>query len=792
MATFGPALARVWRAISFSLVFLGFSALAFTGEIHPIAIALFMLAWGFGLFFPIPPRWVPAWSGHVLLWSSLMLIGFLALQGRFESIIYLVLFISLAKCLSLRESLDHIHVLLMSFFMLLATSIITSSITFLFFLFCFVVLVTLALICFTMGREVELALSQTTQNLPGGIRPQAVSPFEIEAEANEAGGQPGHGPATFTARALFLPLLGNGLLSTLFVLSLAFVIFFIVPHHSTNSVSGLWNKSKQTQQATSGYQDEITMNSISQIHLDHTQVMEVFARWADDATRPLPPALRLRGASLGIYDEKQWRANTPGVEMNSYRWNAFEMTIPTALNGPPLQMRIKQYVNLTSRLFSASYPQLIELTPQTWNWSRTFDWKEQALRIEVPLDLHAASSIPRQFTYDVLSNIVPEAGTMLHELGAEIRREREANPGLDPQQVISQVHPPDPDLVMDRFDRLIYQQLPESALMRRVKRLAEAQAPAHDMPSKIVQLLDWFQRDFSYSFTPEVDARRHPLEVFLFTSRRGHCEYFATALTLLLRAQGIPARIVSGYYTSDRSSTGAYVVKQSDAHAWTEVWLDGYGWLTVDPTPPAFRGSASYVEAVPSFWSRARDSIRLFWQQYILDFSASKQEALKVDLLTSRTIQKLMNRLQALAVAMGTVPPGADGLGVDAAWDREELWRYGRLFLVLGLLVILLIVYRQVQLRRRLNAPDRSPVVFMNDLLRALERQGFARRPHQTPAEWIAGIEQAAPGRWELDWIVELYQRLRFGHGVLQPEDQARIKALLQTIQSKPGAASPQ
>ena len=70
----------------------------------------------------------------------------------------------------------------------------------------------------------------------------------------------------------------------------------------------------------------------------------------------------------------------------------------------------------------------------------------------------------------------------------------------------------------------------------------------------------------------------------------------------------------------------------------------------------------------------------------------------------------------------------------------------------------------------------------MNALITALERLGFARRPHQTPAEWIASIEQAAPGRWDLAWLVDLYQRHRFGRIPLEPAEQARIKALIAAI----------
>ncbi len=780
VATYGPALARVWRFISFALIFLGFAALASTGEIHPIVIVLFLICWGFGLAFPVSPQWIPAWSGRVLLWISLTMIAFLALQGHFESIIYLLLFISLAKCLSLRESIDHIHVLLMAFFMLLATSIITTSITFLLFLFFFIGLVVLGLICFTMGREIELSLSATPVGSINGIHPRSVAPFDVARLTDPQGGHATRGPAAFSARALFFPLLNNGLLSTLFVMVLAFGIFFIIPHHSTNSISGSWAKSHPPQETMSGYDDEITMGAIDRIRLDNTQVMEITPRWEYDSERPLPPALRLRGTSLSVYNERQWTTDAT-AEHGSYKYQAVSMSVPSILGGDVLRLEIHQNINITPRLFAATSPLKIEVQAPTRRLS--VDWKEQAVKLEVANNFRSSSNVSPPFNYSSLSTLTPEATSMLRELARESRRAVQANPGADPNGFVSSLYPARPDFKMDIFDRRRYTQRPPSELIYRIGRLAEEKAPARDVAGKIVQLLDWLQGDFTYTYTPEVPHKMHPIEAFLFTTHKGHCEYFATALTLMLRTQEIPARIVSGYYTIDRNiGRGSFVVKQSDAHAWTEVWLDGYGWLTVDPTPSAFRGSASFIPPAPSVLAHIRDTLRIFWQQYILDFSQTKQDQIKDSLLTSSWLQKLRGKLESLAVYMGTLPNRQDELSTFQNWDRQELWRYGRLFLVLGLLVTVLIIYHQFLRQQRLRQLDRSSVAFMNVVIDKLERKGFPRRPYQTPAEWLAGIEITAPQRGELDWLLELYHDLRFGSQALGAGDEARIRAFLRTI----------
>ncbi|MCP4221304.1 MAG: DUF3488 domain-containing transglutaminase family protein [bacterium] len=90
---------------------------------------------------------------------------------------------------------------------------------------------------------------------------------------------------------------------------------------------------------------------------------------------------------------------------------------------------------------------------------------------------------------------------------------------------------------------------------------------------------------FTYSLTPGVMDRHSPFEDFLFNKRTGFCEHFAGAFTLLMRIAGIPARMVLGYQGGEFNAVGGYLlVRQSDAHAWCEVWLEKEGWRRVDPT----------------------------------------------------------------------------------------------------------------------------------------------------------------------------------------------------------------
>ena len=93
------------------------------------------------------------------------------------------------------------------------------------------------------------------------------------------------------------------------------------------------------------------------------------------------------------------------------------------------------------------------------------------------------------------------------------------------------------------------------------------------------------EQQFFYTLQPPILASGDPVDEFLFSTRRGFCEHYASAFTTLMRAAGIPARVVTGYQGGARNLIGGYyTVRQSDAHAWAEVWLAGQGWVRIDPT----------------------------------------------------------------------------------------------------------------------------------------------------------------------------------------------------------------
>lgn len=164
-----------------------------------------------------------------------------------------------------------------------------------------------------------------------------------------------------------------------------------------------------------------------------------------------------------------------------------------------------------------------------------------------------------------------------------------------------------------------------------VREAEQAQAVKLSPIEIATRLEGHLRRSGQYSYTLEqklVDDRTDPVEDFLFNRQEGHCEYFAAALCLMVRAQGIPARLVTGYKGGEVTLSGRFQVQQRHAHAWVEVWSDAdHGWVTFDATPPDER--ARTLDQSPgrrSTWERLTTLSSDYWNAYFATMSLDRQQ----------------------------------------------------------------------------------------------------------------------------------------------------------------------
>jgi len=226
-------------------------------------------------------------------------------------------------------------------------------------------------------------------------------------------------------------------------------------------------------------------------------------------------------------------------------------------------------------------------------------------------------------------------------------------PEVSSDQIIDYEITLEPTLSISERERRLGLQLPEK-ISDRVRSLVSRWQRETD-PSEPLQLvrraLDYFRDEpFVYTLAPGV-LTGDVVDQFLFETRRGFCEHYAGSFALLMRIAGIPSRVIVGYQGGEKNPHAEHwVVRQSDAHAWTEVWLDGLGWWRVDPTAAVApqrieqsidsdRSSNSDTvvfqldadNALGSLWSDARwlvDAVDLGWHRWVVGFTANRQRGL--------------------------------------------------------------------------------------------------------------------------------------------------------------------
>lgn len=320
------------------------------------------------------------------------------------------------------------------------------------------------------------------------------------------------------------------------------------------------------------------------------------------------------------------------------------------------------------------------------------------------------------------------------------------------------------------------------------------------------------QYQYSLNLDLAGDEQIDPIEDFVANKRAGNCEYFASALTMMLRSQGIPARLVRGYKGGTFNSVGRYyLVQERDAHSWVEAWIpneeippsemagvasEGGVWYRFDPTP----GSNNQVTLTTPGWgertAQAFDYVELLWRDYVLSMNTSRQDEMVYEPLTAR---------------VGALPPWVEFRGVSrwlrragAALGFESLSGSGRgarafetslavvVMMVLASLAASVYASRWLWIvagrwlsNRRVEQANRSPP-FYRQLERTLAQLPLVRKQGETPREMArqAGAKLAlAPGHVTAATLpgklVTAYYRVRFGNCRL---DKAETEAIEQAL----------
>ncbi|HZE89988.1 MAG TPA: transglutaminaseTgpA domain-containing protein [Verrucomicrobiae bacterium] len=504
------------------------------------------------------------------------------------------------------------------------------------------------------------------------------------------------------------------------VIGCGLAVFFVIPHYGT----GYFREASRTtlRRSLTGFSDRIELGSIGSIKKSHATVMRV----ASAGSAPLQLPLRMRGIALDRYDGRTWsvsgsrrrwlqadRAGTyvvdPDVDPRDGRRSPDRLHLSVVLE--PLDTHV---LFTPPGVVSVSLPR--------------FDGVE----MDGAGSLFTAASSSRRFEYAVESLA------------------RRGSPGAPPGAA-----PP------ERADA--YLQLPD--LDPRIAAVArDATRRARTPLDKARALEAHLRASYAYSLDVNDATVASPLVHFLIERRPGHCEYFATALAILLRVEGIPSRVVNGFYGGERSElTDQTILRQSDAHSWVEAWIPGEGWMTLDPTPADTAGLP--VWDLGGRLKHLFEESEIAWDTWIVGLDLEDQRGILEDVR-----DRIDLALAAIVVGSRRLAAGmAEGIGLPGAVVSAAFLLAAAAIAALAIAAWAALRAFRGWRRRRAGLADHPATALFRAFEDRCRRAGWTREPSVSPGEFArtAGATEVAVS----------FEAARYGEPATQPEAIERLRA---------------
>lgn len=540
--------------------------------------------------------------------------------------------------------------------------------------------------------------------------------------------------STVTARSglkSFYPRLSLlSALVTLGILTLTAGLFFVLPRTAEAAFSRLIAH----RVFLPGFSNQVNLGDIGEIKTSSRPMMHIRI-WSALAVGPM----KWRGAALSDFDGKRWTNPSRKPEMILVE-NQHVVLAPAGLRPPGRRVsyRVELEALENDTLFFAGTPE-------------TLDAGVRALYRTETASYRLGHAVPQGFHYEVYS--------LLDD---------------PPERAPVRFPPP----VLSLAARELYLQLP--ALDGRIAELAGSfAASATDDLARARAIERHLRSDYGYTLELPDREVADPLANFLFARRKGHCEYFASSMAVMLRSLGIPSRLATGFQSGVYNPVSdLWLVRASDAHSWVEAWIPGYGWTTFDPTPAdPNAGGLAWLDRLSLYL----DAAETFWQEWVLTYDVARQGTLAYRM--EQGVQRAGIRWFDTAVS---VRSGWERY--VAGWARRFGWQalawavaLVTLGFAVGPLVRLMRMRQRVERVRRGQASVADATLLYQRMLHILKRRGYQKPPWFTPAEFAASLPRTPLG----DAVGEFtgtYNALRFGgHGEAAP----RLSILLDRMERK-------
>jgi len=636
--------------------------------------------------------------------------------------VHFLLFVTVVRLYSARMDRDALFLAMLSFTCVLASAVFTVDTSFLAF---FLIFLLFAIAVF-VGLELRRGAS-------GAIFAPVDTDLRKERRLNRA-----------LSLAAITVALGAIICGT--------VLFFTFPRFS----AGYFAHASIQPTLMSGFSNDVELGAIGELKKDSSIVMRV------QTGAPVNyPMLRWRGIALSHFDGRRWDSKQAARQSRPPSEDGWiTLAKRNELEGQAAAQI--QFVALLQPIASDAVFGPARLVAVRGNFSADGGSYASSVRRSY-LDTDSTGSIFNPFKN--FNQIRYEGISVL----AVARPEGAKNTGADY-----------PDEIRD-----LYLQLPEN-LDPRIPDFAKKITETASNPyAKSLAMEKYLRENFTYTLNMTPNAGADPLAQFLFKSKAGHCEYFASSMAVMLRTLGIPSREVNGFLPGAYNRVaGDYIVRASDAHSWVEAYFPGFGWLTFDPTPPSNDEATGLLSRMALYV----DWFQLTWNEWIInyDFVHQAELARNVGQVSADWRNTWRTKIQRTQ---------------DRWMERLTLWQAHHpllrlafpAMLIIGLLVLRMEWFRrllgwlalQLQLGGAANDgtdPQMASRLY-SELLRILETRGFKRSVSQTPREFAASFAMQPALASAVSEFTDLYAQARFGD---VPCDAVRLRVLLDRVRDTP------
>ncbi len=539
-------------------------------------------------------------------------------------------------------------------------------------------------------------------------------------------------------RRLAISLAGAAPVILLLILLTGAAIFFVLPRLSTGYLSAFSSRGG----LSTGFSDHVELGSIGEIQQSNAVVMHI--EISGDPRGAYTQ--RWRGNALSLFDGSSWSnpyrpfPMRPGINQQfDLRSRNARFTAPLALG---VSAQIHYHVLMEpvgiNIFFLAPQPQALQGKYReiaTDRGGAVFN-----LDADHPIGIYDGWSLRNTPTLPF-----PERGYSVEELSDYLQL-----PKLDPR-------------------------VPELA--------AQVTDPALSDYDKAAAIEKYLQTTFSYTLQLPPTHQADPLAHFLFERKQGHCEYFASAMAVMLRTLKIPSRVVTGFKTNEFNDvTSQYVIRASDAHAWVEAYFPERGWITFDPTP----ASDAYAHQGWSRLAMYTDAMASFWREWVVNYDVAHQYTLGRQ--TAQTGRGLIHQASRWSrMHYLSLLAGARRMAHKISLAPGQ-WSVRTLLIVIPILLLLNLghLWQAVQKLMLTQHPDRSPQMaaslWYEKMIRKVGRKGWNKSVTQTPTEFADSIQEERLRQNVLEFTRH-YERARFGESA---EDARQLPELYKEVVGTP------